>query len=80
LRTLSQWSLENVTIFDLALAYMAMTKGVPLPYVVTILYTFGIISVFSLSGGGVRQRGEVINLRWQFRCGLPRSVVHSLYA
>jgi len=26
-----------------------MTKGVPLPYVVTILCTLGIISVFSLS-------------------------------
>ena len=26
-----------------------MTKGIPLPYVVTILCTLGIISVFSLS-------------------------------
>ena len=26
-----------------------MTKGVPLPYVVTVLCTLGIISVFSLS-------------------------------
>ena len=35
--------------FDVAMAYIAMTKGVPLPYVVTILCTLGIISVFSLS-------------------------------
>src|SRR6266446_2537704 len=34
--------------FDVAIAYLAMTKGVPLPYVVTILCTLGIISVFSL--------------------------------
>jgi len=31
------------------IAYIAMTKGVPLPYVVTILCTLGIISVYSLS-------------------------------
>jgi hypothetical protein len=35
--------------FDVAIAYIAMTKGVPLPYIVTILCTLGIISVFSLS-------------------------------
>jgi hypothetical protein len=35
--------------FDVAIAYILMTKGVPLPYVVTILCTLGIISVFSLS-------------------------------
>jgi uncharacterized membrane protein YraQ (UPF0718 family) len=35
--------------FDVAIAYVAMTRGVPLPYVVTILCTLGIISVFSLS-------------------------------
>jgi len=35
--------------FDIAVAYIAMTKGVPLPYVVTILCTLGIVSVFSLS-------------------------------
>jgi uncharacterized membrane protein YraQ (UPF0718 family) len=35
--------------FDVAIAYIAMTKGVPIPYVVTILCTLGIISVFSLS-------------------------------
>jgi len=35
--------------FDVAIAYIAMTKGVPLPYVVAILCTLGIISVFSLS-------------------------------
>ena len=35
--------------FDVAIAYIAMIKGVPLPYVVTILCTLGIISVFSLS-------------------------------
>jgi len=34
--------------FDVAIAYIAMTKGVPLPSVVTILCTLGIISVFSL--------------------------------
>jgi uncharacterized membrane protein YraQ (UPF0718 family) len=35
--------------FDVAIAYIAMSKGVPLPYVVTILCTLGIISVFSAS-------------------------------
>jgi uncharacterized membrane protein YraQ (UPF0718 family) len=35
--------------FDVAIAYIALTKGVPLPYVVTILCTLGIISVFSVS-------------------------------
>jgi uncharacterized membrane protein YraQ (UPF0718 family) len=35
--------------FDVAIAYIAMSKGVPLPYVVTILCTLGSISVFSLS-------------------------------
>jgi hypothetical protein len=35
--------------FDVAIAYIAMTKGVPLPYVLTILCTLGIVSVFSLS-------------------------------
>jgi len=35
--------------FDVAIAYVAMTRGVPLPYVVTILCTLGIISIFSLS-------------------------------
>jgi uncharacterized membrane protein YraQ (UPF0718 family) len=35
--------------FDVAIAYIAMSKGVPLPYVVTILSTLGIVSVFSLS-------------------------------
>lgn len=35
--------------FDVAIAYIAMTKGVPLPYVVTLLCTLGIISVYSLS-------------------------------
>ena len=38
--------------FDVAIAYIAMTKGVTLPYVVTILCTLGIISVFSLSAVG----------------------------
>jgi uncharacterized membrane protein YraQ (UPF0718 family) len=35
--------------FDVAIAYIAMTKGVPLPYVVAILCTLGIISVLSMS-------------------------------
>ena len=35
--------------FDVAIAYIAMVKGVPLPYVVTILCTLGIVSVFSLA-------------------------------
>lgn len=35
--------------FDVAIAYVALTHGVPLPYVVVILCTLGIISVFSLS-------------------------------
>jgi uncharacterized membrane protein YraQ (UPF0718 family) len=35
--------------FDAAIAYILMTRGMPLPYVVTILCTLGIVSVFSLS-------------------------------
>jgi hypothetical protein len=35
--------------FDVAIAYIVMSKGAPLPYVVTILCTLGIISVFSLA-------------------------------
>jgi len=34
--------------FDVAIAYIAMTHGAPMPYVVAILCTLGIISVFSL--------------------------------
>jgi hypothetical protein len=36
-------------VFDVGIAYIGMAKGVPLPYVVTILCTLGIVSVFSLS-------------------------------
>jgi uncharacterized membrane protein YraQ (UPF0718 family) len=35
--------------FDVAIAYILMAHGVPLPYVAAILCTLGIISVFSLS-------------------------------
>jgi uncharacterized membrane protein YraQ (UPF0718 family) len=35
--------------FDVAIAYVLMTRGMPLPYVVTVLCTLGIVSVFSLS-------------------------------
>jgi uncharacterized membrane protein YraQ (UPF0718 family) len=35
--------------FDVAIAYILMAKGVPLPYVAVILCTLGIISVFSVS-------------------------------
>jgi len=35
--------------FDVVIAYIAMTRGVPLPYVVTILCTLGIYSIYSLS-------------------------------
>jgi hypothetical protein len=33
--------------FDVVIAYVAMTRGVALPYVVTILCTLGIYSVYS---------------------------------
>jgi uncharacterized membrane protein YraQ (UPF0718 family) len=33
--------------FDVVIAYLAMSRGVPLPYVVTILCTLGIYSVYS---------------------------------
>jgi uncharacterized membrane protein YraQ (UPF0718 family) len=33
--------------FDVVIAYLAMTHGVPLPYVVTLLCTLGIFSVYS---------------------------------
>jgi uncharacterized membrane protein YraQ (UPF0718 family) len=35
--------------FDVAIAYVAMTRGVPLAYVVTLLCTLGIVSVYSLA-------------------------------
>jgi uncharacterized membrane protein YraQ (UPF0718 family) len=35
--------------FDVAIAYVAWTRGVPLAYVVTILCTLGIVSVYSLA-------------------------------
>jgi uncharacterized membrane protein YraQ (UPF0718 family) len=35
--------------FDVAIAYILMTRGMALPYVVTILCTLGIVSVFSLT-------------------------------
>lgn len=35
--------------FDVVIAYIAMSRGVPLPYVVTILCTLGIYSVYSFS-------------------------------
>lgn len=35
--------------FDVAIAYIVMANGAPLPYVAAILCTLGIISVFSLS-------------------------------
>jgi uncharacterized membrane protein YraQ (UPF0718 family) len=35
--------------FDVVIAYIAMTRGVPLPYVATILCTLGIYSVYSYS-------------------------------
>jgi uncharacterized membrane protein YraQ (UPF0718 family) len=35
--------------FDVVVAYLAMTRGVPLPYVVTLLCTLGIYSVYSFA-------------------------------
>jgi uncharacterized membrane protein YraQ (UPF0718 family) len=35
--------------FDVVIAYVAMTHGVPLPYVVTLLCTLGIYSVYSFA-------------------------------
>lgn len=35
--------------FDVAIAYIAMVRGVPLPYVAVLLCTLGIISIYSLS-------------------------------
>jgi uncharacterized membrane protein YraQ (UPF0718 family) len=35
--------------FDVVIAYLAMTRGVPLPYVVTLLCTLGIYSVYSFA-------------------------------
>jgi uncharacterized membrane protein YraQ (UPF0718 family) len=35
--------------FDVAIAYILMAKGVPLPYVAVILCTLGIVSVYSLA-------------------------------
>jgi hypothetical protein len=54
--------------FDVAIAYIAMTKGVPLPYVATILCTLGIISVFSLAVVGK-------TISWKVAAGAYASVV-----
>ena len=35
--------------FDVAIAYIAMTHGAPMPYVVAVLCTLGILSVYSAS-------------------------------
>jgi uncharacterized membrane protein YraQ (UPF0718 family) len=35
--------------FDVVIAYLAMTRGVPLPYVVALLCTLGIYSVYSFA-------------------------------
>jgi uncharacterized membrane protein YraQ (UPF0718 family) len=35
--------------FDVVIAYILMTRGVPLPYVVTLLCTLGIYSVYSFA-------------------------------
>ena len=35
--------------FDVVIAYLAWSKGVPLPYVVALLCTLGIYSVYSFS-------------------------------
>jgi uncharacterized membrane protein YraQ (UPF0718 family) len=35
--------------FDVVIAYIAMTRGVPLPYVVTLLCTLGIYSIYSFA-------------------------------
>jgi hypothetical protein len=35
--------------FDVIIAYLAMTHGVPLPYVVTLLCTLGIFSIYSFA-------------------------------
>lgn len=33
--------------FDVVIAYVAMARGVPLPYVATLLCTLGIFSIYS---------------------------------
>lgn len=38
--------------FDVAIAFILMAHGTPIPYVATILCTLGIISVYSLSAVG----------------------------
>jgi hypothetical protein len=53
-------------VFDVAIAYIAMTHGAPMPYVLAILCTLGIISVFSLSVLGKPFRGD-----WLERHTLP---------
>jgi uncharacterized membrane protein YraQ (UPF0718 family) len=35
--------------FDVVIAYLAMTRGVPLPYVVALLCTLGIFSIYSFT-------------------------------
>ena len=35
--------------FDVVIAYLAMRHGVPLPYVVTLLCTLGIFSIYSFA-------------------------------
>lgn len=54
--------------FDVAIAYIAWRGGVPLPYVVTILCTLGIVSVYSLSVVGK-------SLSWKVAAAAYASVV-----
>lgn len=62
--------------FDVVIAYIAMSRGVPLPYVVTVLCTLGIYSVYSflvvgktiswkiaaMAGGAVAALGTVAGI------------------
>ena len=54
--------------FDVAIAYIAMTKGRPAPYVVTILCALGIISVFRSPWSANPFPGKLQRLRIRRLC------------
>ena len=50
--------------FDVVIAYLAMTHGVPLPYVVTLLCTLGIFSIYSFTMVGKTISWKIASLSY----------------
>lgn len=64
--------------FDVAITYVALTRSVPLPYVVIILCTLGIVSVYSLSIVGKSISWKVATAAYATVAALGAAAVFSL--